>query len=70
MIKDRKTRGPQPGILRHEPYYPERVVKIIKLRRSGLTLAEVGNMFGITPAGVSHLCERWGTWFDAQEQAQ
>jgi transcriptional regulator len=68
MIKERKTRGPKPGVLRDAPYHPERVLKIVKLRQSGLTLAEVGEMFGITPAGVSHLVERWGTW--AQEQAQ
>lgn len=62
------TRGPKRGFTKPTPYYPERVLKIIRLRQSGLTLQEVGGMFGITPAGVSHIVERWGNWAAEQKR--
>jgi len=61
-----RQRGPKPGVLKKTPYHPERVLKIIRLRNSGLTLQEVADTFGMTPAGVSHIVDRWGVW--AKEQ--
>ena len=57
-----RKRGPKPGTLRKVPYFPERVMKVYKLRSSGLTLREVGDVLNMTPAGVSHVMERWGSW--------
>lgn len=62
-----RRRGPKPGILRDEPYFPSRVLKIVKLRKSGLTLREIARLSDLTPAGVSHIINRWGTWAEGQE---
>lgn len=65
---EKRTRGPKPGCVRETPYYPDRVLKIIKLRKGGLTLQEVAEMFGMTPAGVSHIVARWGNWAAEQKK--
>jgi hypothetical protein len=59
-------RGPKPGYTKAAPYYPERVLKMIRLRKSGLTLQEVASMFNVTPAGVAHIIDRWGDWAEGQ----
>lgn len=63
-----KRRGPLPGQTKATPYYPERVLRIIDLHKKGKSLTEVANIIGITPAGVSHIVNRWGKW--AEENAQ
>jgi len=61
-------RGTPPGILKKEPYFPEKIKKIVKLRDSGYKLNEIGAMFDMTSAGVLHLVTRWGDW--ARKQAK
>jgi hypothetical protein len=55
-------RGPKPGILRDAPYFPDRVIAVIRMRKRGMTLREIGAEMQMTPAGVSHLINRWGQW--------
>lgn len=68
-LKKSRNRGPQPGVLRETPYYPSRVLKIIRMRESGLKLQEIADVFGLTPAGVSHIVKRWGDWANNQQKA-
>lgn len=63
----KRRRGPSPGVLRDSPYYPSRVLKIIKMRKSGEKLQKIADAFQLTPAGVSHLCKRWGEWAEEQQ---
>jgi hypothetical protein len=65
-LMGQSKRGPKPGTLKNAPYYPERVLKMIRLRKSGLTLQEVAKMFDVTPAGVAHIIVRWGDWAEGQ----
>ncbi len=70
VTEQRKKRGPVKGSRRPEPYHPKRVLKMVRLRASGLTLQEVANVFDITPAGVLHIVERWGAWAKKQKEAE
>jgi hypothetical protein len=60
-------RGTPPGVLRDEPYFPDKVKKIVNLRDTGYKLQEIGEMFGMTSAGVLHIVTRWGDWARKQK---
>ena len=57
-----RRRGSPPGVVKQEPYYPDRVRKIVAMRDKGYTLKQVGEKFGITVAGAKHIIDRWGDW--------
>lgn len=63
----KRRRGPPPGVLRDAPYYPSRVLEIVRMRAGGMKLQEIASVFGMTPAGVSHICQRWGRWAETQK---
>lgn len=67
LIKKKGRRGPLPGFKKDVPFAPERVLRMFKLRRSGMKLRAIAAEFGITPAGVAHNLGRWAEWEKAQK---
>lgn len=65
-LEQKKKRGLPPGILKEKPLFPEKILRIIKLRDEGMTLQKIGDEFNMTSAGVLHLYNRWVKW--AREQ--
>ena len=62
MAVYQKRRGVGPGILRQEPYFPDKVREIVALRRRGATLKEIASQMGMTESGVHQLIKRWSDW--------
>ncbi len=57
-----KRRGPSPGYTKSQPFHPERVLEMFKMREAGATITQIGRKFGITPAGAAHNLNRWAEW--------
>ena len=67
QVKKKGRRGPQPGYTKTTPFHPERVLKMFEMRREGKTITQIGEAFGITPAGAAHNLQRWAEWAAAQK---
>lgn len=62
MTVEKKRRGVPPGILKEEPYFPDKVRKIVQMKDSGVRLVDIAKHFNMSSAGAQHLIKRWGKW--------
>ncbi len=62
MTTEKKKRGLPPGILKQEPYFPDKVRSIVLKKDEGARLVDLAKEFNMSSAGVKHLIKRWGEW--------
>jgi hypothetical protein len=63
-----KRRGKAVGTVRDEPYYPDRAREAVRMRKMGLTFAEIGDVLNITRVGARYLYMRWKGWYEEERK--
>lgn len=53
-------------LIREEPYFPEKVLAVVSMRRRGYSYRDIGDALGCTRMNACLAFKRWKDWGDKQ----